>query len=165
MCKERRMALFLHFGNDTKPFLVCICCDPWRVHWSSWKQFETFGKHWIREVNGGTCNSGIKMNFCQETQLSYNCLNSDVNPFPSRISVGDRWKGYFKICLSLPIWKFAQEKEESQKNIMMETSKFRQTLRATLIEQAPITVKISSLIITVTAILNVFSLVSVAVIK
>lgn len=53
--------------------------------------------------------------FCREKQVSSNPLSVDVNPSASRTSVGDTWKGYFKTCLSLPIWRFAQEREP-QKN-------------------------------------------------
>lgn len=93
------------------PYLAFFT-DPWTVCLSSWKQTGTIGKHWVSR-RWGRYLQQLKQNelFCREKQLSCNPLSLDVNPSASRTSVGDIWKGYFKICLSLPIWRFAQERE------------------------------------------------------
>lgn len=93
--------------------------------------------------------------FCREKQLSYNSLSLDINPSASRTSVGDIWKRYFKICLSLPIWRFAQAREpqknhDGNKQILL--CLCRTTEPSKLIGQTTIAkqIKISSLIITMT---------------
>lgn len=103
--------------------LGILHCDPWTMCWDVGRWLEKVENIELVGGKGDICNSWRKMNFfCREKQLSYNSLSLSINPSASRTSVGDIWERYFKICLSLPIWRFAQAREPQQ--IMMETSKF-----------------------------------------
>lgn len=165
MWKEGRVTLGLPFAKDVLIIGLLhsnckVCADLTGRRLKKIKNHQVEGTPFYRWSKLDT----FFLSFCREKQLSYNCLSSDINPSPSRTSVGDIWRGYFKIYMSLPFWRLAQEgaleKKSHDGNKKILSNLCRPWEPWKIIGQQPITkqIKISSLITAVTALPAVFLL-------